>query len=175
MSMIKVVTFGPESTGKTTLAEKLASVYKTSWVPEYAREYLEKRPEICSLDDIMPIAYGQIALEEEIQKKANRVLFCDTNILQTKVYSVAYFDTYPPPIVDLFEKRNYDLYLLTDIDVPWEADPLRDRPHMRKEMYELFENELILRKLPFIKIGGNLPKRLSGAQKAIQDLLGITI
>ncbi|MEE4247502.1 MAG: ATP-binding protein, partial [Kangiellaceae bacterium] len=96
--LIKIVLFGPESTGKTTLAKQLAAYYKTVWVPEYAREYLQnkwdKEKKICELEDLIPISVGQIKLENEAIKKANRVLVCDTDLLETKVYSEAYFEGY---------------------------------------------------------------------------------
>ena len=76
----KVVLYGPESTGKTTLSIELAKHFKTNWVPEYAREYLqnvwdnEKR--ICEPKDILPIAIGQMKLENEFAIKSKSLLIC---------------------------------------------------------------------------------------------------
>ena len=93
--IVKVVLFGPESTGKTTLAKQLAAHYKTAWVPEYARQYLQDKwdraQKTCEPLDLLPIAKGQITLENELTKKANKILFCDTDLLETKVYSEAYY------------------------------------------------------------------------------------
>jgi nicotinamide riboside kinase len=81
-SIIKIALFGPESTGKTTLATQLAAYYKTEWVPEFARDYLQQKWEenqhICVADDMMPIAYGQTALENEKLSSASKYLFSDT-------------------------------------------------------------------------------------------------
>ena len=92
-NLIKVVLFGPESTGKTTLARELANHYQTTWVPEYAREYLQekwnKEQKTCEPHDLIPIAEGQIRLENDLTEKANKLLICDTDLLETKVYSEA--------------------------------------------------------------------------------------
>ena len=70
---LKVVLFGPESSGKTTLSRELSKYYNTFWVEEYAREYLQKKwnneKKVCELSDILPIAVGQIKLENEFAKK----------------------------------------------------------------------------------------------------------
>ena len=77
-NILKVVVFGPESTGKTTLAKALASHYQTEWVPEYAREYLQEKwdrtRQTCRPEDLPPIASGQIALENTLTRSANRVV-----------------------------------------------------------------------------------------------------
>lgn len=165
---IKVVLFGPESTGKTTLAKALAEHYNTVWVKEYAREYLENKwhnsGEICTREDIYPIAVGQMCLENETANQANKFLFCDTTLLSTQVYSKAYFNNWCDPRVIAANKENhYDLYFLTDIDVPWEKDLLRDRPHQREQMFRLFESELMQRNLTFITLNGTTEKRLKQA------------
>ena len=75
---LKVVLFGPESSGKTTLSRELANYYNTYWVEEFAREYLQnkwnKEKKNCELKDIIPIAAGQIKLENEFSKKTSNLL-----------------------------------------------------------------------------------------------------
>ena len=87
---LRIVLYGPESTGKTTLAKSLAEHYKTLWVPEFARNYLQrkwdKKKQVCTLNDLFFIAEGQIKQENDLVKNANQFLFCDTNILVTKAW-----------------------------------------------------------------------------------------
>ena len=93
--LIRIVLFGPESTGKTTLSKQLAQYYNTLWVPEYAREYLQKKwnnkGKTCEPKDLLPIAEGQMRLENSLARKANKILICDTDLLETKVYSEVYY------------------------------------------------------------------------------------
>lgn len=173
---LRVVLFGPESTGKTTLSKALAEHYNTVWVPEYAREYLQHKwdteGKICEPQDILPIAKRQIALENNYITKANKVLFCDTNLLETKVYSETYFSGHCDPAVDYHALHNtYDLYLLTYIDTPWEADDLRDKPHQREEMFTIFKSALKRYKKPYITLQGNLNSRLQHAINQINLLI----
>lgn len=173
---LRVVLFGPESTGKTTLSTALAKYYNTAFVPEYAREYLQKKWDqkkaICSKEDLIPIAKGQIKLENELAKKANKVLICDTDILQTKVYSEVYFDGFCDSNIEFYSKKNhYDLYFLCEIDVPWVEDDLRDKPNERKFMFDRFELELKKQKLPYIKLNGLHNYRLSTAIAYIDNLI----
>jgi HTH-type transcriptional repressor of NAD biosynthesis genes len=171
VNLKKIVLFGSESTGKTTLAQQLATHFQTEWVPEYAREYLETEQERLHVyySDVMPIALGQVCLEDQMALKARQFLFCDTNLLQTKVYSQVYFGKYPQELLSLIAARNYDLYLLTGIDVPWTPDPLRDRPHMRKEMHILFRKELISQGSPFEELQGSRSERLKTAIRLIEE------
>jgi HTH-type transcriptional repressor of NAD biosynthesis genes len=83
----RICILGAESTGKTTLAAALADRFQTVWVPEYAREYLEAKNRACEWSDMVPIAEGQIALEERLARQANRILICDTNLLATMLWS----------------------------------------------------------------------------------------
>jgi len=173
---IKVVLFGPESTGKTTLSKQLASHYKTVWVPEFARAYLQdkwnKEQKVCEPKDLLPIAVGQMELENHYVKRANRVLICDTDLLETKVYSEAYYNGTCDPVLDSYAQKNqYQLYLLTYIDTPWIADDLRDKPTERDKMFEVFHQALLTYHKPFVIIKGNKQQRLKLAIESINKLL----
>lgn len=175
-NIIKVVLFGPESTGKTTLSKQLARHYNTVWAPEFAREYLQKKwnneRKTCEADDIIPIAVGQMEIENRLAKKADKVLICDTDLLETKVYSEEYYGGFVDPILDKAAKENsYDLYLLTYIDTPWEEDDLRDRPELRREMFNAFESALKKHNRPYILLQGNKEARLNTAVKAIDEII----
>ena len=173
---IKIVLFGPESTGKTTLSTQLAKHYKTNWVPEYAREYLQKKwdieKKICEKKDLLPIAKGQMQLENSYAKTANRVLICDTDLLETKVYSEAYFNGFCDPILEKYALENqYHLYFLTYIDTPWEADDLRDRPDQRYDMFKAFKKALDTYNKPYVILQGDKEKRFFDAINHIDKLL----
>ncbi len=176
VNIVKVVLFGPESTGKTTLSNQLARHYNTVWAPEFAREYLQDKwnneRKTCETSDLIPIAIGQMKLENELAKKADKVLICDTDLLETKVYSEEYYGDFVDPKLDEAANQNeYDLYLLTYIDTPWEADDLRDRPEQRQEMFNAFESALIKHNKNYILLKGNKEIRLKTAIKEIDLLL----
>lgn len=124
-----------------------------------------------TLPDVIPIAEGQIRLEEELRHLANRILICDTDILETKVYSDIYNGTSPEWLLQQVNHRYGNLYLLTYIDLPWEPDGIRDRPHNRHEMHRRFKNELIQRSLNFAEISGSYTERFLQATQAIDAFL----
>ena len=176
INLVKIVLFGPESTGKTTLSIQLAKHYNTVWVQEYARPYLQKvwnqERRTCQQKDILPIAFGQIALENRLAKRADKVLICDTDLLETKVYSSAYYGGFVDPILEKAATENtYNLYLLTYIDTPWEADDLRDRPKQRLEMFEAFQKALDQHQRPYLLLKGDKESRLKKAVEAIDAIL----
>jgi len=175
-NIIKVVLFGPESTGKTTLSRQLAVHYNTVWAPEFARDYLQKKwnneRKTCETSDLIPIAIGQMKLENKLAKKADKILICDTDLLETKVYSESYYGGIVDADLDTYAVQNqYDLYFLTNIDTPWEADDLRDKPNERREMFDVFENALKKYKRSYILLSGDKKTRLQTAVKAIDKLL----
>lgn len=175
-SCIKVVLFGPESTGKTTLSKQLARHYNSVWVPEYAREYLQNKwnneRKTCEPHDLLPIAIGQMKLENELAKKTDSVLICDTDLLETKVYSEAYYSGICDPLLEKYALQNtYNLYFLTYIDTPWEADDLRDKPDERERMFRAFEQELIKYNKPYVLLKGSKKERIEIAVKHIDKLL----
>src|SRR5690606_12814470 len=131
------------STGKTTLAKQLATHYNTLWVPEFMREYLEnkweEKKELISKEDLVPIAQGQLSLETELSEKVDNLLICDTNLLELKVYSEYYYNGFCPDFIkNKASQEDGAFYLLTYIEIPWQADILRDRPNNREEMFRIF-------------------------------------
>lgn len=175
---LRVVLYGPESTGKTTLAKALADHYQTAWVPEFARPYLQekwdKEQAVCTLEDLPIIAQGQLAAEDAAIQKANKLILCDTNILVTKVWSETHFKGYcAPELNTILAQTHYDLYLLTSIDVPWEKDDLRDRPNDREQMFIYFKQQLVTYNFPFLVLEGNPKERVEKAVIAIDQLLEI--
>ncbi len=175
-NIIKVVLFGPESTGKTTLSRQLAIHYNTVWVPEYARTYLQKKwnneRKTCETSDLIPIAIGQMKFENKLAKKADRILICDTDLLETKVYSETYYKGVVDDDLNHYALKNqYDLYFLTNIDTPWEIDDLRDKPNERSEMFDAFETALNIYDRLYIILSGDKKTRLNTAIKAIDKLL----
>ena len=125
----RICVFGPESTGKSTLAQDLANHFGTIAVPEYSRTYLEAQGGRLSADDFPQIARGQMASEDALALNANRVLICDTDLLLTTVWSKwPLYGSCPEWIRTEAERRQYDLYLVTDADVPWITDPATISP-----------------------------------------------
>jgi len=172
---IKVVLYGPESTGKSTLSRKLTNHYRTALIPEFARDYLQAKfnatGEPCSYDDLMPIVQGQRAQEIAAREQGHKLLICDTDLLETLVYSKAYFNKAPKPMLDLAQHDHVNLYLLMNIDIPWERDDLRDRPDQREVLFELFKNELITRNKNYVLVSGTAAQRLTTAIAAVDTLL----
>ena len=175
---IKVVLFGPESAGKSTLAQQLAAHYKTVFVPEYSRIYAEMQL-LCNQpltkDAVLDIAHGQLKLETELATKANKILFCDTDLFETKVYSEMYYDGYSPSLLnDFAHQKTCDLYLLTSVDLPWAADNIRDKPEAREQQFNIFEAALIKYNKPYEVIKGNREERLQNAIQIVDQLLNKT-
>ncbi len=172
--ILRIAVFGPESTGKTTLASALANAFNTTWAPEFAREYLQKkyddsaRP--CAPEDLMPIALGQITLEAKAMEGARNFVFCDTCLLQTKVYADHYFGICDASIAKAAKKHKYDLFLLTDIDVPWTPDDLRDRPQNRSGMLADFRAALEAHDKPYILVSGTPEQRLERSMEILEGL-----
>jgi NadR type nicotinamide-nucleotide adenylyltransferase len=168
----RVVVFGPESTGKTSLAKRLAQHYRTVWVPEWARGHLDPADGRCAPDDFPRIALGQAASEDALALQANRVLICDTDTLTTTIWSEVYLGHCDEAIRALARQRAHDLYLLCDIDVPWVHDGQRDMPHRREEFRERCRAALAAHGRPVVEISGSWETRFQLAVAAIDRLLG---
>lgn len=174
-TILKVALIGAECTGKTTLCQKLAEHFNTVWVAEHMRTYLQEKwdtqRQTCTWDDLLPIAQGQIDDENLKTMQANGILFCDTTLFELMVYSYLYYGQCPAEIEQSIQHHHYDLIFFTDIDVPWQADGLRDKPNERQEVYDFFKLYLERYQLPYIEMCGNIETRLHLAIKSIQQLL----
>lgn len=168
--MKRVVVTGSESTGKTELARRLAAHFDAELVPEFVREFAASKGEAITFSDHGPIARGQMALEDEhfeLARRRGAMVIQDTDLLSTVVYCNHYFGAAPQWIVDTARERRPDLYLLTEIDVPWIADGIRDREHQREEMQSLFRSAVAESGAPFVVIEGDWEVRWRTALAAV--------
>ena len=165
--MIKIAITGPESTGKTALAKQLADHYKTIWVPEYSREYLEQTKSKYTKKDLLHILEGQLDAENKLITKANKFLFCDTDPLVIWIWSKVKFGKVDPGIEKMLQDHQYDFYLLTSPDLPWKKDKLRESEGELNELFEMYLNKLKELGRSFAVISGTGPDRLKCAIDAL--------
>jgi HTH-type transcriptional regulator, transcriptional repressor of NAD biosynthesis genes len=167
---VKTICFyGAESTGKSTMAIKMAEKYKTLFVPEVAREMLVTND--FTENDIIKIGQAHYERILDSRKSANKILFCDTDVLTTQIYSQHYLQVIPSVLFELETKNAYDKYFLFDIDVPWVADGLRDLGTQRERMHSEFRVALIKRRIPFIEVRGTWDEREKIISEEIDKLL----
>jgi nicotinamide riboside kinase/VanZ family protein len=167
----KICFYGPESTGKSTMAKHFAESYKTEFVSEVAREMITSNS--FTVEDIVAIGKAQTERIIAKAKQANKVLFCDTDLITTQLYSQHYLQTIPTILYELEQQVSYDYYFLFDVDAPWVADGLRDLGHDddRQKMFELFKTELEKRKITYTLVRGNYHERQEVIQKKLAELL----
>jgi NadR type nicotinamide-nucleotide adenylyltransferase len=171
--IIKIAIVGPESTGKSTMSIFLADHYNTVWVPEYARGYCEKLTEPPTWQDEINMFNGQLALEAEFLPQANKLLICDTTFITVKIWSDEMFGQSPKEVLDELPKHPYDLYLLLNIDLPWEDDPLRDFPHMREHFMAVWYKELDALNANYVLISGTGDDRYESAVTAVEAFIAL--
>ena len=164
----RIALIGPESSGKTTLCKLLSEHYKTQWVPEYARDYIEKLNRPYNSDDILLIAKEQMKVEDKMVSKAIKFLFADTELIIAKTWCEDVFGFYPGWMDEKIEERKYDLYLLTKPDLPWENDPVRENPNRRDYFFDLYLNEIRKREFNYEIISGTGDQRFLNAVTAIE-------
>lgn len=172
-SSIKIAIVGAESTGKTWLCEALAKHYSTVWVPEYAREYFNDSDIYnYTLDDLMIIAQRQVELEKKSLNEANGILFCDTSLITLKIWAELEFETTPDYIQQQLERVSYDYYLITDNQIPWVADKLRENKHSRELLFRMNVAEVEKSLIPYTIISGTDTQRLENAIAVINAKTG---
>jgi NadR type nicotinamide-nucleotide adenylyltransferase len=168
--IIRIAVTGPESTGKSTLAEGLARYFHTVYNPEYAREYLDKINRPYTFEDIEKIAQFQLQNEIELIKSARNLIVADTEFIVIKVWMDHKYGKCPNWIIKEIEKNPYDLYLLCDIDIPWQPDPQREHPHLREYFKKVYIRKLEKLKANYLIISGNIKEREDFAVSAIKKL-----
>lgn len=165
----RIAIIGPESTGKSELSQQLARSFNTEWVPEYARFYLDRLNRPYEKEDLLEIAKGQLAWEENKEAYANEFLFCDTNLIVIKIWSDHKYGSTDSWIESMLLKRQYDYYLLNNIDLPWTPDPHREHPTMRTHFLGIYRNYLEENQLPFALVSGIEEQRTQNALHALHS------
>lgn len=171
--MKKIVIIGPESTGKSTLTEQLATHYNTAWCPEFAREYLKENGMDYSFEDLLNIARGQLVLEDNLLAQAkNGLYFIDTDMYVMKVWCEVAFNNCHTWILKQIAARKYDLLLLCDTDLPWVKDDLREYPdlHTRQRLFKMYKDLLINQGTKWAIISGTYAERLQVALSVIKTV-----
>jgi len=168
LKQIRIAITGPESTGKTTLAKQLAGNFNGLYVPEYAREYVERLTGQYTFADVENIARKQIDQYLQSKDQNEPIVFFDTWLIITKVWFEWVFGSVPGWIEDAIRDYPVDLYLLCQPDLPWEADSVRENGgENRIKLFEKYRDELIRRRLRFVEISGVENERLQNAIAAI--------
>lgn len=153
----RICFYGPESTGKTSAAIRMAERYNTVYVPEVAREMLITNK--FTVEEIISIGKAQTERVHEMSRLANKIMFCDTDLIVTQIYSRYYLHTVPDILFKLEQQVKYDHYFFFDIDVPWVEDGLRDLGHVRTEMRQIFLSELEKRGINYTSVTGPFEER----------------
>ncbi len=167
--MFKIAIIGPESTGKSELAQQLAMHFKSPWVPEYAREYVENLKTPYSYNDICNIAKKQIEEEKYYNTKSeiSNFVFFDTDLIITKVWFEYKFQKVPEFLSDYLKVRKMDLYLLCSTDIEWKPDSVREHGNDREYFYTWYKREIELTNTPCCCIGGIGNQRFLNAIKSL--------
>jgi len=162
--MQKIILTGPESSGKSTLAQQLAAHFETEWLPEYSREYLQNLNRNYHEEDLYEMAKGQFLKEKEAKEKAiltgEKRLICDTSFLVLKIWSIVKYGRCHPFILENLDNHNDAFYILCGTEIEWEFDPLRENPNDRKELYAIYKRELETMNAHFVEVSGSKVERL---------------
>ena len=164
---LKIAFTGPESSGKTTMAELIAKAYSTSFIPEYAREFLKDKITY-TLADLDEIAKKQVEL---CKASKNTLVISDTEMAVMLIWSQEKFKEVSPIIQYLWEAQDFDHLFLCAPDIPWEADKLRENPLDRERLFVLYEVVLENSKKPFTILKGTIEQRIITCKKQMELLL----
>jgi NadR type nicotinamide-nucleotide adenylyltransferase len=170
--MLKIAIIGPESTGKTALAQSLAEHFNAPWVPEYAREYVEKLSTPYTYEDVCSIAQKQIEQEiafEQTNTSNEDYVFFDTDLIITKVWFSYRFQKIPEFLIQRLGCNFFSMYLLCAPDLPWEPDPVREHGNDREYFFNLYKKEIEQTGKPYVIVTGTGNQRIENAINAIRN------
>ncbi len=172
ISPLRIAVYGPESTGKTTLARQLAEHFGEPWAPERVRGFWDEHAGKIAAADLDVIARGQVAGEEAAAARARRVVFCDTELLTNVIWADLLFPGQCPAWVRAEADRRcqaFALYLFCDTDQPFVPDPQRCFPDEagRAMCRKLWRETLASRGLPCVEIRGDWAQRFQSAVAAV--------
>lgn len=167
---IRIAVTGPESTGKTTLALQLAKHFKGIYIPEIAREYVEKLPYHYKYEDVETIAKMQLDQYQSTAQGSGQIYFFDTWLIITKVWFSWVFNRIPDWLDSKIRECPIDLFLLCLPDLPWEADPVRENGgENRLKLLELYRRELDYYGFNYVEVSGAGELRLQSALQAMKN------
>lgn len=167
---IRIAVTGPESTGKTTLAMQLADIFKGQYIPEFAREYVEKLPRHYTYEDVEAIAHRQIEQYRATETNTEKLFIFDTWLIITKVWFDWVFQKTPDWLDQKIRECPIDLFLLCLPDLPWQPDPVRENGgENRLKLLDLYRDELHHYGFNFVEIGGVGDQRLQSALHVLNN------
>lgn len=168
-----IVLTGAESTGKSTLAEKLAKSLGVPFVPEIARDYIEKLNRKYTYEDVEEIAKIQVRQLEEMKKSDSQFLILDTWLIITKIWFEIVFNRKPGWLDDIIRGTKIDLFLVCDIDIPWIPDPVRENGgEKRVALHNKYIETIKAFGFPHKIVSGNHRQRFQNALNYIHELNG---
>lgn len=175
--MKRVVIYGPESTGKSTLTQALARHFDEPWAPEHVRQYWIDHDGDITAKDLDAIGRGQLAGECEAENRARRVFFSDTDLLTCRLWDDLLFPGHCPDWVRAegdARAQSAALYLFCENDLPYVPDPMRSYPteEGRRMCRELWQRSLEELGVGFVLIQGTGEERLALAIRAVEEELG---
>lgn len=168
--MIRIAVTGPESTGKSMLCAALAKELNGVVIPEYARDYLEELPQPYTREDVLTIARTQHSMVNEAFLGKNPVVISDTELLVISIWLNHRYGDSDPWVEEQLKQQKFDIYLLCNIDLPWQEDPLREHPHLRNHFFNLYRQRLEELGFNYHVVSGEDKARLENALFAIKTL-----
>jgi len=166
--MLKIIVTGPESSGKTTLCKEISNQFNIPFTTEYAREYLKNKGVNYNQSDLLEIAKGQFISEGGLNQQLS---LQDTDLITIKIWSEYKYGNCDNWILEQIAKQKSEnrFYLLCKPDIPWKADPLRENPTNREELFEIYKEELEKLKHNYVIIEGE--ERIKNSISKISSLM----
>lgn len=173
--MKKVCLIGPESTGKTTCAIKLAQELDTVFVPEYAKSVIEKQNGQFFYNNVEQVATAQVCSENALKHMVNKIMICDSDVITTMIWSDILFGKHPKILDTIAQSQKYDLTLLFSPDVAWVDDQHRQclpnaaDSNIRWDFFYKMEEKLKQLDRHYVVINGSYENRFEQSLQTIHS------